>query len=158
KRLELTWITFPAVVLAISLIAYFTAYAIKGKDLKINKLDLVDLDLRTDPGEAVAYGRSWFTILSPRIQNYTVGVEPVFARQAGGAKETPPAMVTWLGRPEIGGMGASGRRQSQGLFTRTYQYEPGALGLRDVAIPVWTTKSFTAYWKAGLKKLPFEIR
>src|SRR5205085_1694053 len=132
KRLELTWVTFPAVVLAISLIAYFTAYAIKGRDLKINKLDLVDLDLRSDLGEdlrprqAQVYGRSWFTILSPRIQNYTIGVEPVFPRLVdGAAKETPAALVTWLGRPETAGMGASGRRQSQGLFTRTYQYEPG---------------------------------
>jgi hypothetical protein len=164
KRLELTWITFPAVVLAISLIAYFTAYAIKGKDLKVNKLDLVDFDLRSDlgkdlqPRQATAYGRSWFTILSPRIQNYTVGIEPVLPRLLGGGKDTPPAMVTWLGRPEQGGMGASGRRQSQGLFTRAYHYEPGARGLRDVAIPVWTTKSFTAYWKAGLKKLPLEVR
>jgi hypothetical protein len=164
KRLELTWITFPAVVLAISLIAYFTAYAIKGKDLKVNKIDLVDIDLRSDLGEdlrprgALAYGRSWFTILSPRIQNYTIGVEPVLPRLLGGGKDVPPAMVTWLGRPETGGMGASGRRQSQGLFTRTYQYEPGGLGLKDVAIPVWTTKSFTAYWKASLKKMPFEVR
>jgi hypothetical protein len=165
KRLELTWITFPAVVLAISLIAYFTAYSIKGRDLKINKVDLVDFDLRSDLGEggrprsARAYGTTWFTVLSPRIQNYTIGVEPVLPRLLdGGAGESPAAMVTWLGRPEVGGMGASGRRQSQGLFTRTYQYEPGARGLKDVPIPVWTTKSFTAAWQAGLKKLPFEVR
>src|SRR5206468_4430200 len=34
KRLELTWITFPAVVLGISAIAYFTAYWLKGNELK----------------------------------------------------------------------------------------------------------------------------
>src|SRR5262249_52461392 len=42
KRLEWTWITFPAVVLLISAVAYFTAYAVKGNDLKINQADLVD--------------------------------------------------------------------------------------------------------------------
>src|SRR5581483_8810376 len=33
RRLELTWITFPVVVLAVSVAAYFTAYALKGEDL-----------------------------------------------------------------------------------------------------------------------------
>src|SRR5262249_14528589 len=32
KRLELTWITFPTVVLVISAVAYFTAYSLKGND------------------------------------------------------------------------------------------------------------------------------
>ncbi len=170
KRLELTWITFPAVVLTISLAAYFTAYAVKGTELKVNKIDLIDLDLRTDltedgrPRSAHAYGTTWFTILSPRIQSYTIGIEPVFPRLADGgpAEETPRAMTTWLGRPEAGGIGAVGRQRSQSLFVRTYQYQPAAegrqdpAGLKDVPIQVWTTKSFTATWDAPLKKLPFE--
>ena len=45
KRLELTWITFPTTVLLVSAMAYFTAYLVKGDDLHINKLDLVDIDL-----------------------------------------------------------------------------------------------------------------
>ena len=49
KRLEWTWITFPVVVLSVSVIAYFAAdYALKGRDLKINKVDIVDFDLRTE--------------------------------------------------------------------------------------------------------------
>src|SRR5262249_54535104 len=47
KRLELTWITFPTVVITISVAAYFTAYWVKGNDQKINKVDLVDIDLHT---------------------------------------------------------------------------------------------------------------
>src|SRR5205823_2036222 len=72
KRLELTWITFPTVVIAVSAAAYFTAYALKGNDLRINKVDLVDIDL----GTKQSYGRTWFSLFSPRIQNYTIGVEP----------------------------------------------------------------------------------
>jgi hypothetical protein len=164
KRLELTWITFPAVVLGISLIAYFTAYALKGKELKVNKLDLVDLDLRSElgadlrPQRAHAYGTTWFTILSPRIQSYTVGVEPVFPRLVDGGGEAPPVVLSWLGRPETGGMGASAGQRKQSMFTRTYQYTPGAAGLKDVPIPVWTTKSFTASWEAALQKMPFEVK
>src|SRR4030081_1187929 len=76
KRLEWTWITFPTVVLGISVIACFAAYALKGKDLKVNKVDIVDFDLRTSREQPRVYGHSFFTILSPRIQNYTVGLEP----------------------------------------------------------------------------------
>src|SRR5207253_9954374 len=47
-KLEWTWITFPTVVLTVSVAAYFTAYALKGHDLEINKIDIVDFDLRTD--------------------------------------------------------------------------------------------------------------
>src|SRR5262249_19099766 len=41
KRPEWTWITFPAVVLAVTVISYFTAYALKGSERKINQVDLV---------------------------------------------------------------------------------------------------------------------
>src|SRR5205823_1786103 len=70
KRLELTWITFPTVVLVVSAVAYFTAYALKGNDLRINKLDLVDivgeLDEKGAHSEGTrAYGSTWFTLFSP---------------------------------------------------------------------------------------------
>jgi hypothetical protein len=163
KRLELTWLTFPTVVLTVSVLAYFTAYSLKGKDLKINKLDLIDIDLRSDlgadlkPKGAAAYGTTWFTILSPRIQNYTIGIEPVAGPWLLDAKTPVLPTVTWLGRAEPVGIGGTGRTRSQGLFNRTYSYEYDALGLRDVPIPVWTTKAFTASWAAPFAQMPLEV-
>ncbi|MGL4419116.1 MAG: hypothetical protein ACRCZF_00495, partial [Gemmataceae bacterium] len=72
KRLELTWITFPLIVLSVSAAAYVTAYSLKGNDLKINKMDVVDVD----PASGRVYGRTWFTLFSPRIENYTITVQP----------------------------------------------------------------------------------
>src|SRR5208337_4236626 len=72
KRLELTWITFPTLVILISVLAYLIAYRAKGDGLRINKIDLVEYDL----ANAQAYGRSWFSVFSPRIQKYTLGQEP----------------------------------------------------------------------------------
>jgi hypothetical protein len=145
KRLELTWITFPTVVIAISVAAYFTAYYLKGNDQRINKVDLVDFDLHNQ----AALGNTWFTIFSPRIQHYTIGVEPV-APDWAAVKSDPSrdasVVVTWMGRPEVG-FGGTGRAGSQSLFRRTYEYEPAATGLRGVPIQVWTTKSFTASWE-----------
>jgi hypothetical protein len=143
KRLELTWITFPTVVLVVSAAAYFAAYALKGNDLKINKKDLVDIDLQSGQ----AYGTTWFTLFSPRIQLYTIGVQPApgwFV--AGGDKESSSATVSWMGRPEMG-YGGFNRPRSQGLFRRTYDYAADAVGLKGVPIQVWSTKSFTASWE-----------
>jgi hypothetical protein len=136
KRLELTWITFPLIVLAVSAGAYFTAYALKGDDQKINKLDLIDIDMQTE----TIQGHTWFSIFSPRIQNFTVGVEPV---DAWGIKKdsagTP--LVSWLGRTRTG-------RQS--LFRRSYDYDTNLGGLQRVPIQVWSTKGFQATWLANL--------
>ena len=39
KRMELTWITFPTIVITVSLVAYYAAYVLKGNDLLVNKVD-----------------------------------------------------------------------------------------------------------------------
>jgi hypothetical protein len=149
KRLELTWITFPAVVITISVAAYFTAYWLKGNDQKINKVDLVDIDLQTQQ----VYGNTWFTVFSPRIQNYTIGLEPAapdWAPAAAPGQDSSVAL-SWLGRPETG-WGGYGRQRSQGLFHRAYDYAEDAHGLSGVPIPVWSTKSFMASWQAPLDR------
>lgn len=159
RRLEWTWFTFPLVVVAVSVAAYYTAYALKGNDQKINAVDIVDIDLRTaafsaDPDQVQAYGRSFFCVLSPRIQNYTIGVEPNPAWWNAPEAAVPSAQpVDWLGRPDSGAFGM-GRSGTQGLFRRPYSYAPEARGLINVPIPVWTTKSFSAAWETSLKN-PF---
>ena len=172
KRLEWTWITFPTVVLAVSVIAYFAAYAFKGRDLKINKVDIVDFDLRTDvdakgqPKSVRAYGASFFTILSPRIQNYTVGMEanPVFwggevKKVKHDGKDVDEILgvdlMSWMGRPSGGpnDMGRGGG--SGGFFRRPYTFREDCSGLEGVPIPVWTTKAFCASWEQPLAKPPF---
>jgi hypothetical protein len=145
KRLELTWITFPTVVLAISVAAYFTAYSLKGNDLRINKVDVLDLDLHGPAPQA--YGTTWVTLFSPRIQNYTVGVEPAWSGPA-----EPTATEPQIPKPVVtvmeGGDFATGRIGSQGVFGRAYNYAPDAAGLEHVSIPVWAMRTFTARWRA----------
>lgn len=168
KRLEWTWITFPTVVLTVSVIAYFAAYALKGKDLKINKVDIVDFDLRTsaDPRQVRVYGQTFFALLSPRIQNYTVGIEPnplfwgetprkVKDRRNREADEVLSAdLLSWLGRP-TGGMNDMGRGGAGGFFRKPYTYTEDLSAVEGVPIPVWTTKAFTASWEHQLTKSPF---
>jgi hypothetical protein len=137
KRLEWTWVTFPVLVIAVSALAYFTAYSIKGEDLRVNEVDLVEIDLRTQQ----VYGTTWATLFSPRIQNYslTVGPAPEWAK----APPSPTAMVTVLESPA-----RASRLGSQALFRRPYSYAEDAHGMEKVPVPVWATRSFTASWRA----------
>jgi hypothetical protein len=164
RRLEWTWVTFPVIVITVSAAAYFAAYALKGKDLKINKLDVVDIDLA---GKRVD-GNTWFTLFSPRIQNYTIGVEP--AGGAGGDAALPrwvpgeasdaarETVMSWHAHVEAnrysGGRGGT-------FFSKHYRYQSGidpvdpnhdlyASGLEGVPIQVWTTKAFHAEWTAPI--------
>jgi hypothetical protein len=156
KRLEWTWVTFPVIVITVSAGAYFAAYALKGRDLKMNKVDVVDVDLvggRVD-------GNTWFTLFSPRIQNYTIGVEPA------GPAWTPAdptlaahdTVLSWQSTVERNRYSSGG---TGGLFSKRYRYQsmpdpadPNrdlyASGLESVPIQVWTTKAFSARWTAIL--------
>jgi hypothetical protein len=140
-RLELTWVTFPIIVLSVSAAAYFTAYYIKGKDLRINKIDVVDIDLGTQR----VYGRTWFTVFSPRVDSYTVGIEPKapWAPEPKYGTPIPPSMVDWVGGIRTAGTGGF----------RSYRYDldgtgTAPSGLVSVPIQVWSTKAFVADWSA----------
>jgi len=154
KRLEWTWVTFPVIVITVSAGAYFAAYALKGRDLKMNKLDVVDVDLT---GNRVD-GTTWFTLFSPRIQNYTIGVEPAGPAwtPADPALAAHDTVLSWQSTVERNRYSSGG---SGGLFSKRYRYQsmpdpadPNrdlyASGLESVPIQVWTTKAFSAQWTA----------
>jgi hypothetical protein len=138
-RLELTWVTFPIIVLTVSAAAYFTAYAVKGRDLKVNKVDVVEVD----PASGRVYGTTWFTIFSPRIDTYTAAVTP----SEGWGSESPdtPALVSWVGGPRGGRASIVRRRYAYHTAPNTV-----ADGLSGVPVQVWSTKSLTANWTAAI--------
>ena len=96
KRLELDLDHLPDGVLVVSATAYFTAYGLKGNDLQIHKVDMVDIDLRTQQ----TVGHTWFTLFSPRIQHYTVGIEPACSgmdrRRRTRSTAITSVLVSWI--------------------------------------------------------------
>jgi hypothetical protein len=147
KRLELTWITFPTIVLAVSAGAYFTAYHLKGSELRINKLDVVDIDQQTGR----TYGRTFFAVFSPRIQKYTIGLEPAAAWSTQADAGDAATIVSWFG---------ASREIRESLLQGSYDYALRAAGLRGVPIQVWSLKGFQADWAAPFapEKPPVENR
>jgi hypothetical protein len=139
-RLELTWATFPIIVLTVSVAAYLSADAIKGRELKVNKIDVVDVD----PVTGRIYGTTWFTVFSPRIDNYSITVTPGDGWN-DGPEWTEDAVVAGVGAPRGGRPGLVRRRyaiRSDGTHV--------ADGLENVPIQVWSTKAFAATWSSGI--------
>ena len=151
KRLELTWITFPVLVLIVSVAAYATAYYVKGDDLRINKIDLVEIDLH-GPGQV--YGQSWFTLFSPRIQNYTIGLEPVAPEWGGrwtrGRRRRAGAAGDDGGAGRTGAESAAATRRACSAGPTNTPTTPAACV--RVPIPVWATRTFTASWRVPLQR------
>jgi hypothetical protein len=157
KRMELTWITFPTIVLTVSLVAYYAAYVLKGNDLLINKVDLVDIDQE----QGFARGNTWISLFSPQNRDYTIHAIPTPlhtddtappATSTGGETPRAPAgtevVMSWFSAPEdqFAAMGNSSRRFS--FSGSGYAYEPkgGVEYLENVRIPIWSTKCITAQW------------
>ena len=157
KRMELTWITFPTIVVTVSLVAYYAAYLLKGNDLLVNKVDVVDVDQQA----GLARGHTWISLFSPQNRDYTIRTIPLPLD-----RDPPPAEAASTGEPAR----ASGRNRSRddlvqrprGPVRRAwaapsrrfsfggggYSYEPtgGVELLKDVRIPIWSTKCITARW------------
>ncbi len=151
KRMELTWITFPVIVVTVSLLAYVAAYSIKGHDLRVNKMDIVDVDQPS----GLARGSTFFDVFSPQNRDYTISVVPLpLDRDVPADQDTPArpsagteVVLSWFGVPEpgFGGMGGGGQ---MGLGNSGYAYEPvgGIESLEGVRVPIWSTKCFNARW------------
>ena len=161
KRMELTWITFPIIVVTVSLLAYYAAYLVKGKELRVNKVDVVDIDQTTRQPQA--RGTAWANLFSPQNRDYGVAMLPQPLDKDGPAgmlaspndskeanvhmRSSAEVLATWFGVPEagFGGMGNNGRLS---LSSGGYAYQPdsGAEWLDGVRVPIWSTKCLTARW------------
>ena len=155
--MELTWITFPTIVVTVSLVAYYAAYLLKGNDLLVNKIDVVDID----QAAGLARGNSWISLFSPQNRDYTIRTIPVsldhdsppLAEKDSSGQPVAAAIRhgsrdELVQRPEnqFGAMGNSGRRFS--FAGNGYAYEPtsNVEWLENVRIPIWSTKCISSRW------------
>jgi hypothetical protein len=133
KRMELTWITFPTIVVTVSVLAYYAAYAVKGNELRINQVEVVDVD---QPSGLVR-GNTFLTLFSPQNRDYDISVVPVpldvdraaadSTAASGAAPARPPAgtevILSWFGVPDPGFGGTGGNNQFR-FASGGYSYEP----------------------------------
>ena len=148
KRMELTWITFPAIVLIVSGVAYWAAYKAKGTELRVNQIDVVDVDV---PAKLIR-GASFVNVFSPQNRDYDVAIVPRPVQGGGAMPPGTETRVSWFASPDSGLRGMGGGGRSLGFGAEGYTYTPSgrAERLEGVRIPIWSTKAFTARWFAPL--------
>ena len=144
KRMELTWITFPLIVLTTTGLAFGLARSLKGTSLRLNKIDVLDVD----PARGVYRGATWFTVFSPGNHDYTLSLVPggpeLRETVGAGAGVAGESALSWFAPPEAGlsGLGrvALGNRKS------AYPDDGRLDVLTGERIPIWSTKSFAGRW------------
>jgi hypothetical protein len=160
RRMEWTWFTFPLIVIVVGATAYWLAYYLKGNQLRVNQVDLVDVDVAS----STIRGTTWLNIFSPRMESFDLSLEPAIlgksAESQTKAKE-PVGYFAWLGLPgsALGGMNphsgnASLWSQPYRLWSETDLKPAEASAIEGVPIQVWSTKSFTGRWQIAADLLP----
>ena len=77
-----------------SLGAYLLAYRLKGDRLRVNQVDLVDVDAASGRMR----GTAWLNVFSPRMESFDLSVRPLAARRQVASADARVWMA-WLGLP-----------------------------------------------------------
>jgi hypothetical protein len=143
RRMQWTWLTFPIIVLAVSAAAYALAYYLKGDQLRVNQVDLVDVDAAT----GFLRGTTWLNIFSPRMESFDLSLQAQLPD--GKAAENAQSWLAWLGLHgrALGAMNPRGANPT--LWPEHYAFAPDLSEMLGVPIQVWSTKSFTGRWSAS---------
>ena len=108
RRAELTWLTFPLIVVGVSFLAYWFAHWTKGDQLRVNQIEIVDID--TISGNV--RGTAWTHFFSPRVNKYDLTFHPNLIGELEA--DSPELLVSWLG---MTGHRLGGGMQAMGTTT-----------------------------------------
>jgi hypothetical protein len=148
RRMEWTWLTFPLIVLAVSLGAYWLAGWLKGDRILVNEIDLVDVDTET----GLLRGTAWANLFSPQNDRYNLSVE---AKTLGGRRLNQASLTTaWLGLPGASLGGMEPKNADPLAWKTAYGFSPALNRMEGVPIQIWSTKSLTARWTAEADTYP----
>ncbi len=142
RRTQLTWITFPLIVAAVSAGAYGLAHWMKGERLRVNQVEIVDVDATTNR----ASGTVWTHFFTPRVAEYDLKLQPRFFHYDELADSSQ--LVAWLGLPGYASGGMQGAGGQPSLFDRGYVFADALEAMRGVPVELWSTKTITARWSA----------
>ena len=142
NRPELTWVTFPLIVLGVSAAAYGYANWKKGDQLRVNQVEVVDVDTAT----GLTRGTVWSHFFTPRVGQYDLSLQPKMLSEATLKNMTQ--RVGWLGLPgySLGGMQAQASQTA--VFTQGYDFSSDLGVMKNLPVQIWSTKTITARWSA----------
>jgi len=148
RRMEMSWVTFPLIILLVTGGACWYATATKGSALRVNQAELLDFDLSSQ----VARGTLWTSIYSPQAETFDLSLHARWPDEQ--LDNDPAALVSWLGLSGVGiGAGQSGSAEL-GFNRLMYQYGPALNTLTGLPIKKWSTRTIIARWHTPLPPTP----
>ncbi len=147
-RMEATWATFGVTVTLFSVGAAALAYALKGNEICVNQLDVVDVDAET----GYVRGTLWANLFTPQTETYDLSLRPPLV---GGQPTPAEVLFSWMGLSGTGFGGMDPDRKfgavdspagSLPLFTEPYTFSEKLDRMRRVPIAVWSSKAFVGRW------------
>ncbi len=151
RKPEWTWLTFPLIVLTVTTGAYLMSYRMKGRDLRINKVDILDLDYV----HKMSRGTTIAAVFSPSNRDYDFEHAPAVAKngKSVSSESVPPQVeptfrkLNWYDSPDDA-LGGSARPSTLSLTSSNYRYggPGGTSSLEGLRIPIWSTRSLTGQW------------
>lgn len=142
KRTELTWITFPTIVVVTSIAAYFAAIWLKGDQLRVNQVDLVDVDAES----GLVHGSTFAGVFSPVSRAYDLSATAPSSLVSGKLEDLKQT-TAWFGSPGEGLGGMHRRDMAPGWFSSSYEIKPDLSTLVGSPIKVWSSKLFAGDWR-----------
>lgn len=160
RRMEATWLTFAITVVGFSAGAFALAYGLKGREICVNQVDVVDFDTET----SLVRGTLWANLFSPKTDTYDLSLRPP---AAGGQPAAPEIIFSWMGLPgngfggmdhgtKFGGVDPAAGRMP--LFTEIYDFASKLDRMDRVPIAVWSSKAFVGrWWQRGESQIEAQL-
>lgn len=149
KRMEFTWITFSLIVILFTAAALVTANLTKGDSVRVNQVEIVDIDFAT----STVRGSAWSTIYSPQSDRYQIEYESA----AGESPiEVTDSLVSWQGLPGTG-LGGMDSTLTPSVAGQSYQIELSdadqmiTTKMKNVPIQVASTRTIIDRWAGRIE-------
>ncbi|MBC8290836.1 MAG: hypothetical protein H8E37_11020, partial [Planctomycetes bacterium] len=142
KKPQLTWLTFPAIVVVGALLARSAAQSANGTQLRVTQVDVVDIDATS----GFVRESAWCSIFSPENARYRVALQSTGDVLKSEEADPPSAekfKIGWFGMPEenYGGMY---RAAGLEMGNPGYRLSDAGNGVDNLPIPVWSNRSLRA--------------
>jgi hypothetical protein len=139
-RMQLTWVTFPLIVLAFLVLAVILKSQLKDSRILVNQVDVIDVDAET----GLVRGTTWAHIYSPITEKYDVTLQPSVTRDADAVTTN---LLSWQAMPGTG-LGGLGSITAAATFADPYvisvaEEAPAIVGL---PIQIGSTTSISSRW------------
>ncbi len=144
-RMTLTWVSFPLVVVGVSLAAYILAARLKGDQIRVSQAEMIDVDVSS--GEA--RGTAWMAVFSPQPER--LDLTPQITLPDGRTARGAQVLLAWLGLPGNGLGGMSHGGGPSPLGAEEYRFSAALDRMLAVPIQNGSTKSLTVRWFAPCK-------